>query len=523
MKIWLVSREYAGIAEAGGVKNVACSLAENLAKLGHSVTLFIPLYACSDLSNVKDYKCFWHSPVEVFVEQKQIVVSFGHGSLNNVQIVFIGNTAFSEKHAVYTYTMEEELKNPLHKKGEGHKDVKFLNTLFQKAVASYGKTCDIQENPDVIHCQDAPTAMLPAFINQIKKTDKFCSEFYKNTKCIVTIHNAGAAYHHEFANIDEASYFTSLPEKILSYGNNNGRIEPFLVASQFAQLTTVSPQYAKEILLDYVETDGLGEQFRNKKISILGITNGIDFDKYDPQDTKKSCLPFSFNPEKCDLDGKYKCREFFFKNYAFQNANKINELKEIERFSYLLNIDDKTVIIAYHGRVVQQKGIDVMFQCAMNILSNVENVKFVFAGQGSPELEQSLINIANMFPGKCVYFRGYNKMLSRLCVASADFSLHTSYFEPCGLEDFTSQTYGTIPVAHATGGLCKIVNGRTGFLYKPNDAANLIKILKSLITLTQSTEKEFLKPIIQYASYYIHKNFPWDKVVQNEYLKLYKK
>ncbi len=60
MKVWIISREYAGIAEAGGVKNVACSLSENLVRLGNSVTLFIPLYGCTEISNVKDYQCVWH-------------------------------------------------------------------------------------------------------------------------------------------------------------------------------------------------------------------------------------------------------------------------------------------------------------------------------------------------------------------------------------------------------------------------------------------------------------------------------
>ena len=441
--------------------------------------------------------------------------------MNGVEINFIANRIFFEKKAVYTYTQEEENSNPSHKKGEGHEDVKLLNSLFQRAVALYGKNCAINEQPNVIHCQDAPCAMLPAFINQLKEQNENCRKFYEKSKMIVTIHNAGGGYHHEFSNLQEAQYFTALPEKILSYGNNCGKIEPFLVASQFAAITTVSPQYAKEILFDYVDTGGLGEQFRNKKISITGITNGIDFEKYDPDDTKKSCLPFTFNPQKGELDGKYKCREYFLENFAYREAKAITQIKEIERFSYISDINDKTVIISYHGRVVHQKGIDIMFKSAMSILSNVDNVKFIFAGQGTLELEQQLINLANMFPGKCVYFRGYDKELSRLCIASADFSLHASYFEPCGLEDFTSQTYGTIPVAHATGGLCKIVNGRTGFLYKPNDSNQLEKILLSLITLSKSTEKEFLKPIIQYASSYIHEKFPWQKVVQNEYLKLY--
>ena len=107
MNIWLVSREYAGIAEAGGVKNVACSLSENLVRLGHDVTLFIPFYGCTSLSKIDDYDDSKNLTAYVQVKSKEERVEFSHGTKKGVRIVFVHHPSFLEKKAVYTYTQEE--------------------------------------------------------------------------------------------------------------------------------------------------------------------------------------------------------------------------------------------------------------------------------------------------------------------------------------------------------------------------------------------------------------------------------
>ena len=141
LNIWLVSREYAGIAEAGGVKNVACSLAENLLHLGHKICVFIPLYGCTDLSHVNNFSEIWRDSVSFDINGTSVKVSFSRGIFNGVQIIFIRHNSFSEKKAVYTYSFDEQKQNPEHRQGEGHIDKDFLNMLFQKAVVCYSKNC----------------------------------------------------------------------------------------------------------------------------------------------------------------------------------------------------------------------------------------------------------------------------------------------------------------------------------------------------------------------------------------------
>lgn len=504
MNIWFISREYAGIAEAGGVKNVTCSLAESLAKLDHKITLFIPYYGCSDLSKIENCNPNQKLFAKIKLNEKDESINYFLGTINSISIVLIEHHSFTEKKAVYTYTKEDELENPEHKQGEGHLDVNFLNTIFQKAVIKYGELFSQNKIPDIIHCQDAPTAMTPVYAH--------FSNIFEKTKFVVTIHNAGPGYHHNFENMEKAIYYTGLPKNYLEQGFCNNTIEPFLLAGLNSCITTVSPQYAKEILENKTDTAGLAKSYNDKNISIIGITNGIDFSRYDPTDITKSLLPFSYNPGILDLNGKYKNRKFFLENFATKN-NKRNT-NELTQFGYIdtNNNDDDFIYIAYHGRVVHQKGIEVMCQAAENILEKKLNAKFIFVGQGSPELEKKLSYLANAFEGNAVFLKGYEKISARLSVAVADFSLHPSWFEPCGLEDFIAQTFGTIPIAHATGGLNKIINEQTGYLYSNNTAEELSSFLEKLILQIKNNGRKSFEPLIQNAFNYIHENFSWDKV-----------
>ncbi len=525
MKIWMVAREYAGIAEAGGVKNVTCSLSESLVAAGQNVTLFIPLYGCTNLSAVKDFTCVWHKPVTIDMCEKNIIVTFSHGHLNGVEIVFIGNMAFTQKKAVYTYTKEEEEENPSHKKGEGHLDSQFLNTLFQKAVIAYSRTCDMSEKPDIINCHDATAAMVPVFMHFDSMKNAQTASFFCGTKCVVTIHNAGCGYRHEYKNLKSALYYTMLPKSCLAQNRNKGKVEPFVLASQYACMATVSPQYAKEILADRKgDTDGLSRIYASLKVNIEGITNGIDCRRYDPEKPEVSLLPYAFNPIKRDLDGKYKCRKYFLTDKASEQSLRNQSDSEVVQYGYLKQDDDpNTVYIAYHGRVVAQKGIPVLKEAAEKLMRQKLPVKFIFMGHGDPVIEKELVELAEKYAGQCVYFNGYGRSLARLCIAVADFAVCPSHFEPCGTEDFIAQIFGTIPIAHATGGLKKIIDEETGFLYEKNDAQTLCDLMYSLIKIVSCAGKDIFSSMIAFAAKYVKENYSWDKVTQDKYIKLFEK
>lgn len=515
MTVWIVSREYAGIAEAGGVKNVTCALSENLVSLGHEVVLFIPLYGCSDLSSVEDLKKIDYSKniSAGFFSEK---VNFYCGKINGVKIIFVLSKSFKNKHGIYTYSLLDEKKNSEHKRNTAFEDATYLDVLFQKAVVDFANT-NYVKLPDIIHCQDATTALIPCLF-------KYSCEkniFFENTKFVVTIHNAGPGYHHSFKTIEAARFYTGIPYTELKNALNGNEVEPFLLLTENTVLTTVSPQYANEIMSSTCDTGGLAKRFIEKKITLTGITNGIQFDRYNPENKNISLLPFEFSPEKNNLEGKYLCRKNLIENFC--NEKKHLFVKELDFFG---SLNEKkcsfadSVFVSYHGRIVHQKGTDLLAQAADSLLSENENVKFIFMGQGHAELENSLIYLTEKYPGQIVFFRGYSRSLARLAVASADFLVLPSFFEPCGLEDFIGQLYGTIPLAHATGGLKKIIDEETGFLYYNNTADEIKYFLKNLLKIKLS-EKDIFNTMISYTARYVHNEFSWKSVVQNKYIPLY--
>lgn len=515
--VWVISREYAGIAEAGGVKNVSCSLCEGLAAKGVEVTLLIPRYACTDFSSVSGYKPNLIPPQRINVSNASYLVNFDGGLTNGgVKVVFVSHQVFSDKTGVYTYTADDEAINSEQKRGKGFSDELLLDILFQKAVVAFG--AESNQLPDIIHCQDAATAFVPAlfhFSPSIAKDNK--------SKFVVTIHNAGPGYHHNIPSLEQAESLTSIPVDFLRSCLNYDTVEPFVAAASFASITTVSPWYAEELMDSSNDDDtaGLSSLFTKKNFSITGITNGIDCDKYDPKDTEVSQLPYAFDPASGELSGKYKNREFFLREYAGLSAKSRNHSAGLLRYGSLKDCRKRTVFLGYHGRIVRQKGIDVLASAANILLSERNDVRFIIVGQGEPDLEASLAELAAKHEGKCVFFQGYDRSLARLATAVSDFIVLPSKFEPCGLEDFIAQLYGTIPVAHATGGLNKIVDNKTGFLYQDNTPDELHALLDRLCS-KMIQEPDCFGGIVRHAADYVNKNYSWLSVIENKYLPFYR-
>ena len=522
MNIWIVSHECSGISEAGGVKNVTYSLCKEFYRSGHNPVLFIPVFGCTNFREIKGMqRNVVEAKVDISGKTERIEYTLAYSDKWNFKICFVEHPAFAEKEGVYTYTHNEELKNSSHKKGCGHEDTLFLDILFAKAVCEFGKHISESEIPDIIHCQDASTATLPLFTSHTEKL--------KNVKTIVTIHNAGPAYHHNFSNPDEAAWYTGFNRDVFSNCLNDGKPEPFLIASEYgALLTTVSPVYAEELTdpKNRVLTDGLSSIFAEKHIPVSGITNGIDVDLYEPGDTEKSGLPFAFSPEKGDLQGKYECRSFFLKHLLKNAEDECNVLESIKKYGYLefekSEKKSKTVYLCYQGRLASQKGLSLFADCLPSLLENFPFLKVIITGQGESALEGRFVSLADNpdFKGRLVFLNGYNKLAARLTVASSDFICLPSFFEPCGLEDFIAQIYGTLPVAHRTGGFNKILNNKTGFLYEKNIKENLIAKLSEVITLKMYSPDSVIDMITE-AARYTRNEYNWDKVSENEYIPLF--
>ena len=513
--VWIVCREYAGIAEAGGVKNVACSLSEGLARISCPVTVFLPFYGCVSLDSVPLFGS------EVTVDATKIRIQFSETELHGVRIILVDSMLYREKQGVYVYTAEDSLYIPGAIKGKGHIDIDTMNIVLQKAVIVYAQKTG--SYPDVLHCQDAHTALLPALI----RTDPLLSSRFEKTRIIVTIHNAGPGYRQALSHLDRAKSLTGLPEDVLSDAVLSDRVEPFLLAGRFGILSTVSPWYAEELTdpaYDQI-TEKISGEFYRRRISITGITNGIDYHRYDPRNPSASLLPYPFDPMTGDLAGKYQNRAVF--HHLISKVGNKSGL----RFFGNLEQSLKSVYFVYQGRLAWQKGLDVFETSACSVLECMPEARFIVMGQGDPVLEQKFIDMAALFSGRFLFISGYEKSFARLAVAISDFLVLPSIFEPCGLEDYIGQIFGTIPVAHAVGGLRKILNNITGFLYASSPQKSDSEVLSNLLCLLgkqvlQDNDEGVMNShqllqIIKNASVFVQRNASWDSVILNQYLPLY--
>ena len=535
-KLWLVAREYAGIAEAGGLKNVVKALAENSCDAGIAVTVFLPKYSFVQLDAKKT------ETVKITVNEKTCTINFFETLRDGIHFVFVDTEFFAGKQSIYTYT-EEEAKTHATKKGTAYSDTDEMNISFQLGVLHYAEFLSSDEAPDVVHCHDGHTALLPAFA---KNACESLVLFFKATKFFVTIHNAGDYYRQELCNLEYAKKMTGLSNQVLLEGLCKNRVEPFLVSSKYATLTTVSPWYAEE--LHDVNLSPFSKNFSqaliDKKISIIGITNGIDYDSYNPAQPSVSFLPFSYAPLQSDFAGKYQSRDFFLQMLKVKEQETLSGnyslSQNVKCFGSFTESDERLFYFAYHGRIVHQKGIDILLQVIERICRKYANCRFLIMGQGTPEYEMQCEKIAESFFGQVIYFKGYDKRISRMVTAAADFILLPSLFEPCGLEDFIAQLYATIPIAHAIGGLKKIENNKTGFLFSASspfgnmqnrfskdgmsDALEnlIVKIIEMLKIKNEDVlENETMREIILCANKNIVANYNWKKIIREQYFPIY--
>lgn len=513
--VWLVTREYAGVAEAGGVKNVACSLAEALLRKKIAVTVFIPRYGCVPQ---KGTYLFSSTVTVLGVEHP---VSYISVTLHGVPLILIDSPIFFEKDDVYVYSDRETHIVHGAVRGHGHNDMDCMNLVHQRSVLEYARITVTA--PDSIHCQDAHTALLPA----IAQTDPRYNDLFTNTSFVVTIHNAGPGYRQLVPGIDRAVELTALNSAVLSSGMFNGNLEPFLLSAEYAHLTTVSPWYADELTSSVYSamTEGLSAEFERRGTQIAGIVNGIDYHRYEPSDTKISLLPFDYNPISGDFAGKYRCREWFMDNFHLL-------AKEAGITCYgSLNSSEHAVYFTYQGRIVWQKGLDIFAEAAQQVMARLPEARFIVLGQGDPLLEDMLARLSESHQGTFLYLRGYERALARLSVAVADFIVLPSMFEPCGLEDYIGQIFSTLPVAHAVGGLQKILEGKNGFLYHSDLSGNSATILADRLTSLASpiiaahgqgaaADPEY-KRMLTFAANHVLTNCNWDSIVEHAYIPFY--
>lgn len=536
--ILMISREYRGIAEAGGVKDVVTGLACALAKKGLDVSVVIPRYGMVSVEGFEplhwsfrepddihltpeatDSSSSLFSPLSQYIpipmnyatEERHEQVGFWHRLDKGVHIVLVESARFAEKQGVYTYTAEEEAKEPWKRKGEGHFDYFAMNVLLQKAALSF---CMLKGmRPDVIHCHDGHTALAPA----MARTLTGLTPYFLNTRFAVTIHNAGLGYHQEVADLPFAKAITELPWTVIHSSMLNGAFDPLLACSAYAAINTVSPNYARELQetdLDAI-TGWLGHMLKARGVMLDGITNGIEPGDFDPRNPEALGLPAPFDVLNGDLHGKIAAKQRLFEVVNRSDASNV-------RIHGALNQMPEAPLLTMVSRLTEQKGIDVLIPALSRLLSEDRGIQCVVMGSGKEEFEKTLVQLAwrNDYAGRMAVCLGFNQTLANLIYAAGDFFLIPSHYEPCGLTDFMAQLMGNLPIVRATGGLVKVLDGVTGFSYADHRPDALVDAMARAIHLFR-TERAKISEMQRAAVQHIHENYTWDRVADH-YLQFYK-
>lgn len=516
-KVWMLTREYDGLAGAGGVKDVARQLAEALARSGRQVSVVLPLYGFMDpllLGFVPLNLAFevdMHYPAEerreyvrIFAKKRKIK---GGGA---IALYLVDAARYLEKKGVYTYTAEEEALDPLHRQGAGHYDYFAMNVLLQKAASAL--MVRLEERPDIIHCHDGHTAILPAML---RESEGF-RHYFARTGCVVTIHNAGLGYHQEVADLPFARAITALPARLITGNLLEGAFDPFLAASPYAIMNTVSKNYARELreTNDDALTGGLGHRLLARGVILRGVTNGINPTDFDPSKAKALGLAAPFSPGTGDLAGKAICRQDLVRDLLRK------KLDSVEQTGFLDQRPGEP-LFTFVGRFSTQKGVDKLLGALETLLPLDHGFQILIQGSGSKDIAEALAGLAKLpqYQGRICLLQGYDQQLANRIYAAGDFFLIPSQYEPCGLTDYIAQLFGNLPIVHHVGGLVKVVDEKTGFAYREHKSAALMGAMQKALRLFRD-QPEKIREMQMEAVGDIHANSTWDKVLAH-YLSLY--
>lgn len=476
MKVCFACSECYPYVKTGGLGDVCGSLPKALAELGCESKVFLPLYGgiktlAYGLNQIEDLQ-----NIPVRIGSNEHTFNVWHGTLpdSEVPVYFIDCPYYYHRELPYTSDRDE--------------DERFI--LFQQAVLITLQR--LKWSPDIIHCNDWQTGLIPVYLKTTFAWDKL----FEDTKTILSIHNIG--YQGRFSKESITAAGLSM-EQFYPMG-------PFELDGGFSFLkagivycdliTTVSPTYAKEIQTEEFGA-GLEGVLQIRAQALVGILNGIDTDIW--------------NPGK----DKYIKKDYSVDSIEDKEINKKNLIERIE-FKYKKDIP----VIGIISRLTSQKGFDLLKPFLYELLAN--DIQMIILGSGESQYEDLFRTAAYSFPGKLFFWSGYNTELSHLITAGADIFLMPSHYEPCGLNQMYSLAYGTVPIVRKVGGLADTVQDYhefdekgNGFSFKDYEAGALEKTIYRALRIYE--DKDTWKTIMERG---MNEDFSWEHSAK-EYLNLY--
>jgi starch synthase len=450
MRIAFAASECVPFAKTGGLADVVGALGPELVKLGHEVTIYLPLYARVRQHIQGDLKYAVRSITIPFQHYNRFAGIVDGGKRDGVQFYFVDCPELFNRPELYG-TRQGDYPDNAERFG-----------FYCRAVLEATKLLGV---PDVFHIHDWQAAPVAIFLRTVYAADPAL----RKSAVVLTIHNA--AYQGTFP--PRTTEQLLLPWEIFTMD----KVEQFdrfnflkggLVYSDI--LTTVSRKYAEEI-----QTPEFGENLdpvlRARSGDLRGILNGVDYAKWNPGTDTNLAAPYTAN----DLAGKAVCRT------------------ELLRAFGLENVEDTTPVIGIVSRFATQKGFDMVAQIAGQ-LSDRE-VAVVALGTGEPVLEKFFRDWAFWHRGNVAVKITYDDALAHKIEAGADMFLMPSRYEPCGLNQIYSLKYGTVPIVRATGGLDDTIEEwnaelgtGTGFKFHGYNPLNLLAAIDRALSAFRDRE-----------------------------------
>ena len=401
-KVLLASAECAPLSKTGGLADVVGTLPKSLKKLGIDARVITPYHRIIKEKYASQVEHMFYFYARLGWRSEYVGIE--RLELDGVTIYLVDN--------------EQYFGDKIYRGGvpEGEQYCFFCRAVMD-ALPNLGF------DPDIIHCNDWHTAMLPMLGHT-----QYVGQLQDRCKYLLTIHNIAFqgkfdfGFVQDFLEID-GKYYT--PE----YLEFNGCADFLKAGCVFAdRINTVSPSYAGEIRTPYY-AEGLDGILNARQNVLTGIINGIDKKVFNPK--TDPLIPARF--DRGHLKGKAACKA------ALQERMGLQQRPDVPLFAMVT-------------RMTEQKGFDLV-ACVLDDMMCREDMQFMLLGTGDDRFEKFMAAAERRYPGKLCAYIGYNEEVSHLVYAGSDFFLMPSRFEPCGLSQMIAMRYGSIPIVRETGGL----------------------------------------------------------------------
>jgi starch synthase len=469
LKVLYCTSEAAPFASTGGLAEVAGSLPKALRLRLIGCRVVLPLYEEIPQELRENMKFVTSLSVPVAWRRQYCGVFETH--VGNVIFYLIDNQYYFKRHGLY-----------------GHYDDAERFAFFSRAVIEMLPCLDFK--PDIIHCNDWQTALVPVYYSQFYAS----KDWFRGIKTILTIHNI--QYQGKFSKeiLEDVLGFPQPSMPLLEHGNYINLLKGGIECANC--VTTVSPTYAKEIL-DPLFAYGLEDILQEHSAKIQGILNGIDVTVYNPETDPEIYTNYSAD----DLTGKAE--------------NKLGLQKRLN-----LRQDVAVPLIGMVTRMVPSKGLDLVEE-AIDSLLQKSDAQFVILGSGDWDYENFFKELQQRWPGRVCSCFGFIPELSHKIYAASDIFLMPSKCEPCGHAQLIALRYGTIPVVRETGGLKDSIRDYNdgegnGFTFQEYDAGRMKEAVER--ALKAYRDREGWNMLIRRATAC---DFSWGHCA-NEYIRLYR-